>query len=243
MPMRDASLPGPSTRQLTGTPVSWMRHAFGSLATHVAFTLIYHIYNFRQHDRIGRLCFFLYTAILAIYAVILISLQKFGQQQYLFALNACARIATLICAGVALPYWTVESGSCVPDFLRYLLLQTGVLALIFNTLLLPLPGCWQLPVHAITTAVMVNWNSSRVCSTILNHPSPCQYREQFSAVWPSMYSVARTLSGLLYAYIDEEKINQLDIHGQCQVSVVWIQVSCNVPGACVQCFHLQAAGC
>lgn len=214
-------------RAVTGTPVSWMPYAYGSLAIHTFFTLLYNISNFRQMDLIGRLCFFLYIAILAIYALLLLSIEKFGQERYLYPLNAFARIATLLCLGVALPNWTVESGSCLPDFLRYLLLSTGVIALIFNTLFLPLPGWWQLPVHVTTTAIFVHWHSNRVCNIILDHPSnTCDYRQQFAAVWPSILSVARTLSGLLYAYIDEEKLEKLDMYGQCQVSVVWIQVSC-----------------
>lgn len=203
-----------------------MQYVSRSLATHTVFTLCYNLVYYTQLDLVGRLCLFLYLAILIIYGLILFNLRRKGcLPQYLDAVNALARVATLLCLNTALPSWTVQSGSCTPDFWRNILLGTGIIAHIFNTLFLPLPGAWQLPIQAVTTAIFVQTHSSRTCSILLSQqPLGCDHRGHFAALWPWMSGTGQSLAALLSAYVDQAQLDKLDTNEQCHVGIVWLQV-------------------
>jgi hypothetical protein len=203
-----------------------MPYVSRSLTLHLSFTLCYNLVYYNQLDLVGRLCFFLYLAILVIYGLLLSNLRTCkSPHTYLNALNAAARVATLLCLNAALPSWTLKSGSCTPDFWRYLLLGTGIIGLNFNTLFFPLPGEWQLPVQVVTTAIFVQTHSSRTCGILLTKPVlPCNYSGYFAALWPLLSGAGQSLAALLSAYVDKAELDSLDVSQQCQVGVVWLQV-------------------
>eukprot|EP00775_Hariotina_reticulata_P008855 gene8855-9034_t len=101
------------------------------------------------------------------------------------------------------------------------MLGTGVLASIFNTLFLPLPGVWQFGVHLATTLVFLHTHNARVCRDLLRqHSNGCN---KLTDSWPKVELLGQTFAGLVGLIIVPKELTVLQLQQQCQVTVAFVQ--------------------
>lgn len=205
----------------------WRYYDLSSVAANVLGVALFNISTYDQLDGVTRRCFFTYAAVLVVHALVLRQIAKSSAyERWRHPLTAFSRLAALAAMRRGLEGWTRPSQNCKADLFRYMFFRHGILAQIFLTFYFPLPGLYHQAVHVTTTAWFIKDNSSRVCSILLDGPSdPCDYRSWISSsFWLWTSRAGQSLAGVMYAHIDETRLESLDASGKCHVAMVWLQV-------------------
>lgn len=205
----------------------WRSYDLSSVVANLIVTLWFNLSKYYDLNVHARHSFLTYTALLVLHALLLHQISKStSYEKWRHPLTAITRLATIAVIRNGLEGWTMPSQNCTADLFRFILFRHGILTQIFMTLYFPLPGLYHQAVHMISTAWFIRGNSSRVCSILLDSPhDPCGYRPWLSGVfWPKVSRAGQTLAGLMFAHLDEDRLRSLDVFGQCQVSMVWLQV-------------------